>query len=77
MGGHAAIDRAAGDRSPGRSGHRPEDSMTEHASANERTRDAADDGSGHRWRAAANLMPVSRVAVIMVAAGRRVRRDRH
>ena len=66
--GHAAVDRAAGDYAADRASRSAKQAMAEQAMPNDRARDAADYGAGHRWRAAADFVVIGGASVIMMMA---------
>src|SRR6476659_729838 len=71
VGGHAAIDRAARNRAADSARRGPQQPVTEHAMADHRAGDAADDRARRSGRAAADLMRVMGAPVIMMAMVRR------
>jgi len=65
--GHAAIDRSARDSAADRSGRGAEKPAPKHAVPDDRSSHSPDDRSGGRRRTAADPVPISGTAIIMMA----------
>src|SRR5690348_16986820 len=75
-GGHAAVDRSTRDHAADCTRGSAKQTVAEQAVPDDRARDSADNLAGRGRRAAADFVPISRAAVIMMAVMPRLRGHR-